>query len=114
MSSGSNVTERSAKDVGGLTNTIMDSGLAWFDLMMNFLREMQRASLQSFSSFGLNESVSTCLRHSAAYKRCSKARAASWTAPAWPNPRRLAHPRAHSISGRKEGFSTSYRALDNG
>jgi uncharacterized protein (TIGR02271 family) len=29
----------------------MGSGMAWFDLMMNFQREMQRASLQSFSSY---------------------------------------------------------------
>jgi stress response protein YsnF len=51
----SSVAERPAKYRSGLTNTaidaVMGSGLAWFDLMMNFQREMQRASLQSFSSY---------------------------------------------------------------
>ena len=32
-------------------NTAMNTGMAWFDMMMNFQREMQRASLQSFSSY---------------------------------------------------------------
>jgi uncharacterized protein (TIGR02271 family) len=55
MSAGSNVAERSAKYGSGLTSTaidtVMDSGKTWFDLMMNFQREMQRASLQAFSSY---------------------------------------------------------------
>jgi uncharacterized protein (TIGR02271 family) len=32
-------------------NTAMNTGMAWFDMMVNFQREMQRASLQSFSSY---------------------------------------------------------------
>jgi uncharacterized protein (TIGR02271 family) len=55
MNNDSNFADRSAKYAGGLANTAMDvamsSGRAWFDVMMNFQREMQRASLQSFSSF---------------------------------------------------------------
>jgi len=32
-------------------NTAMAAGMAWFDLMLNFQRQMQNASLQSFSSY---------------------------------------------------------------
>ena len=53
--SASNYLERSAEHaeqtVNTTLNTAMNTGMAWFDLMLNFQREMQRASLQSFSSY---------------------------------------------------------------
>lgn len=53
--SASNYLERSAEHaehaVNTTLNTAMNTGMAWFDMMLNFQREMQRASLQSFSSY---------------------------------------------------------------
>ena len=31
--------------------TVMNSGMTWFDMALNFQREMQRASLQALSSY---------------------------------------------------------------
>ncbi len=39
------------QSVNTALNTAMNTGMAWFDMMVNFQREMQRASLQSFSSY---------------------------------------------------------------
>ncbi len=53
--SASNYLERSAghaeNAVNTTLNTAMNTGMAWFDMMLNFQREMQRASLQSLSSY---------------------------------------------------------------
>ncbi len=53
--SASNYLERSAEHaehaVNTTLNTAMNTGMAWFDMMLNFQREMQRASLQSLSSY---------------------------------------------------------------
>lgn len=53
--SASNYIERSAgkaeQAVNTTMNTAMNTGMAWLDMMLNFQREMQRASLQSFSSY---------------------------------------------------------------
>lgn len=47
--------ERSASYAGKSATTVLDtavnSGLAWFDLMLSFQRELQKASFQSFSTF---------------------------------------------------------------
>jgi uncharacterized protein (TIGR02271 family) len=55
MQYGSNYSGRAAEQAGrstsGAVNTVFGAGLAWFDLMLNFQREMQKASLQSFSSY---------------------------------------------------------------
>lgn len=52
MHSSSEAARRSGQDTMSTAfNTAMYTGIAWLDMAMKFQREMQRASLQSFSSY---------------------------------------------------------------
>ena len=48
---GERVVNRAEQSVNTAMNTALNTGMAWLDFMMNMQREMQRASLHSFSSY---------------------------------------------------------------